>query len=80
MITIRKKRGNREYLFLGLTDANVQRLMKGEPIRVTAETHGGAIPEGWTIGIVYGANKEELRIEFERVGIMTPETELREPE
>jgi hypothetical protein len=79
LITIRKRRGQREYLFLGLTDANIQRLMKGEPIRLTAQTHGGAIPEGWTIGILYGANKEELRIELERAGIIDPGTELQEP-
>lgn len=80
MICVRKKRGPREYLFLGLTAANLERLQAGQPIRLTAETHGGAVPEGWTIGIIYGQNKEEIRLEMERAGIIQPEDESTKPE
>lgn len=73
MICIRRKRGDREFLFLGLTDSNLERLKKGQPIRVSAETHRNAIPTGWSIGIVYGENMEELRLTLEKARIILPE-------
>jgi hypothetical protein len=72
MICIRQKRGEREYLFFGLTEMNLQKLREGKPIRISAETHQGAVPEGWTIGIVWGENKEELQLTLEQAGIIDP--------
>lgn len=70
MIVLRRQRGERELLILGITEANVERLKAGQPIRVTAETHQGAIPEGWTVGIVYGLTREEIEIQLREAGLL----------
>lgn len=75
MIVIRKKRLGREFLFLGLTAGNIERLVAGHPMRISGETHQEAIPPGWTVGIIYGANMEELRRELEKAGIITAAAE-----
>ena len=50
----------KEFLLLGLTRENHERMMDGKPIRLTAESHGGGIPEGLTIVIFYGEKGDDL--------------------
>jgi len=47
-------------LVVGLTRENIVELQKGHPIRVNRGVHGDAVPQGLTIGIVYGDNKADL--------------------
>jgi len=47
-------------LLLGLTRENIEELIKGRPIRVTNETHGRVVPDGVSVGIVYGETKADL--------------------
>jgi hypothetical protein len=63
-------------LILGLTRVNVTRLINGEPIRITPETHGRGIPEGWTIVIVFGETEVSIAAEFERSGLIGPDTKI----
>lgn len=50
----------KQVLLLGVTDDNVKALTSGMPIRVSRETHGPGIPEGWLIVIVHGKTTTEL--------------------
>jgi hypothetical protein len=79
MICGRRTRDGREFLFLGLTEANVQLLREGHPIRLQRETHGESIPAGWTIGIILALNKEELMLKMLDDGLIGPETKLEMP-
>lgn len=51
---------NKEVLLLGVTDDNIKALTSGKPIKVSRETHGPGIPEGWVIVIVHGKTVNEL--------------------
>lgn len=48
-----------EIILLGITRENVTRLMKGQPIRVTAETHPG-FPVNRVIMICFGETERTL--------------------
>lgn len=48
-----------ELLILGLSDQNVARLLNGQPIRITKETHGEGVPAGWSIMIFHGKTEDD---------------------
>lgn len=60
MMIARGREGENMILFLGLSAESVRRLQLGQPIRITRETHGDGIPDGWTIGILYGPTEAHL--------------------
>jgi hypothetical protein len=69
-----KGASGRDILLLGLSAENVRRLQGGEPIRVTQETHGPGIPEGWVIGLVFGETEEDIEISLRKEGLITEGT------
>ena len=52
--------GATRVLVLGLTAANVERLMRGKPIRVRREVHGEGVPLGLEVLLLYGADEKSL--------------------
>jgi hypothetical protein len=52
---------NEQLLVLGLSKANVERLEQGQPIRVSRETHGMAVPAGLKIMIFTGETEQSMR-------------------
>lgn len=63
-----------EYLLLGVTGENIKRLLAGQPIRLTTETHGAGIPLGWRILIVYGETEKAVVNILRDAGLFTAET------
>lgn len=61
-----------EWLLLGLSRENINRLLAGEPIRLHASTHGEGIPKDWTISIVFGETELEMKKMLERAGLVAP--------
>jgi hypothetical protein len=51
-------------LILGLTAANVERLMRGQPIHVRRAVHGAGVPPGWEVLLVYGQDEASLRAQL----------------
>lgn len=66
-----------EFLLLGLSRENVTRLMLGQPIKITAATHGDGVPAGWTIALVFGETERQLQRQLELEGLITADTELK---
>lgn len=60
MIVAQIKADNETILLLGLSQVNVERLRKGEPIHVTRSKHGECIPESFSIAIMYGTTEKEM--------------------
>jgi hypothetical protein len=52
---------NRQLLVLGLSAENVRRLQGGQPIRVTRESHGIAVPADLTLVIFTGETELDVR-------------------
>ena len=60
MMIARGGEGENIFLLFGLTQENIQRLQANQPIRITRQTHGDAIPDGITIGIIYAPDEAQL--------------------
>jgi hypothetical protein len=63
-----------EILILGLTRENLSRLQQTQPIHIRRQTHGDGIPEGWEIIIIFGESERAIISEFEKAGMIDPET------
>ena len=50
---------DRQLLLLGLSRANVDKLMAGYPIRLRKDTHEG-VPENWEVVILFGETEAAL--------------------
>lgn len=59
-----------EFLMLGLSRENINRLIAGKPIVVKKDTHGDGVPDGWEIVILFGET------ELEKVGFVKPDTKV----
>jgi hypothetical protein len=68
--------GEGDLLVLGLSRVNVGRLVSGQPIKVTRETHGDGIPANWTIIIYYGETEQAMADELKQLGLVGPETRI----
>ena len=66
-----------EFILLGLSRENIDRLLNGKPIRLRRETHGEGVPEGWTIGIMFGETEMEMKRALEDAGVLGPETKIK---
>jgi len=53
MLIGRGEAEGRQLLLLGLSQGNIDRLVRDKPIKLTPETHPG-IPDGWEIALIYG--------------------------
>ena len=62
---------------LGITEENVKRLMKGQPIRVTFESLGFK-GDPREIVIFYGPTEQTIMKDFVDAGFITPETKIHE--
>lgn len=75
--------GTRPVLMLGLTEENVKRLKLGQPIHVTRDKHGEAIPDSMDLAILYGKDSDELMNLLRSAGSVRPfskaENESSEP-
>jgi hypothetical protein len=69
--------GASRYLILGLSRQNVRRLIAGEPIRISKASHGTAVPEGWTIAIVFGETELEIGSALRKDGVIDESTEIK---
>lgn len=69
-----------ELLILGVSDQNVARLLEGKPIRISRETHGDGVPEGWSIMILHGKTEDHLAQMLKDAGAVGPDTKvIRDP-
>lgn len=76
MILGRADNGDVQMLIIGLSDLNLEKLKKGQPIHVRRETHGGAIPEHWEIVILNGATENDMAGALKRAGMLGPGTQI----
>jgi hypothetical protein len=67
-----------ELLLLGLSEANLQELRKGRPIRCTHKTHP-AIPEGRTVVVMWGPTEQAIFDELRESGAIDGATVHRNP-
>jgi hypothetical protein len=66
------------FVLLGISEANIERLRRGWPIRVRRETHGLAVPEGLVIGIVWGMTERDIAAQLVKDRLLEPDA-LRQP-
>jgi len=60
-------------VLLGVSRENVNRLMRGLPIRVTAESHPG-FPADLVIAITFGETEKDITQQLE--GLISPDTKV----
>jgi hypothetical protein len=63
-------------LLLGISDGNIQRLRKGQPMRISRASHGEVVPPLLTIAIMTGASESVIADELRRVGILTADSQV----
>lgn len=61
-------------LLLGLSEANLERLQQGMPIRVSRETHGIAVPPNLKIFIIVGKDEAAIEADLRKFGVIGPAT------
>lgn len=61
---------------LGLTTANLNKMLAGLPVHVKGDTHPGALPDGWELMIFHGETEESMRQMFEKHKLIGPDTKL----
>lgn len=64
----------KQFILLGLSEMNIRRLVAGEPIKITRESHGDVVPENLIIGIMYGKSEKMMRDVLAKMGLITPDT------
>lgn len=76
------KDGSGDQVFvMGLSKMNLENLKAGRPMRITRETHGGVIPKGWEILILYGETEEVILNGLKEAGLVDDKSEVTgEPE
>lgn len=70
MILARGDRGDDQFLLIGLSRENIQKLTEGKPILMSRETHGDAIPELWSIAITFGETENQIAGELQKAGML----------
>lgn len=66
-------------LLLGLTAENIHRLIEGDPIRITEESHGAAAIKGLTIIIVADETDTDIYKVLRKVGAVDDSTVVTQP-
>lgn len=69
MIKLRGKRGDREFLLLGLSAGNVAKLRDGKPVEILKEELG----IGFDIAIMYGETEQAIVAELQSLGLELPD-------
>lgn len=62
------------FLLLGLSAENVKRLQAGQPVRVSRESHGLAMPNRLVIAIVVGESEEAIGRDLRKAGLIGANT------
>lgn len=70
MIFARGEHGEEKLLIIGLSAANVRRLLLKKPILIRREIHGDAVPDDWKIMIMAGETEEDIVTELKRRGLI----------
>jgi hypothetical protein len=70
MILARGDHGDDQFLLIGLSRANIDRLVKGQPILIRRKTHGEAIPELWKIALMFGETENQIAAELRKNGML----------
>jgi hypothetical protein len=65
-----------ELLLFGLARVNIEQLLRGNPIRITCETHGAGVPLGWTIWIMFGETEKSIMEELREAGVFSPDLKV----
>lgn len=68
--------GKGEFLILGLSRKNLDRLTDGQPIRMTPQTHGDGVPAGWTINILFGETEGQIVKDLQEAGLLSQGTKI----
>jgi hypothetical protein len=68
--------GKTQCMILGLSSLNIMRLMNNQPMEISREKHGEAIPEGWKIVLLFGQTEQSLFAEMRKAGIIRPDTNV----
>ena len=81
MILARGDHGDDQFLLIGLSRENIDRLVKGEPIPITRDVHGEAIPELWKIALMFGETENQIAFKLRKAGMLqgariTPQSNL----
>jgi hypothetical protein len=76
MIIARGSSNGGELLILGLSHGNINRLLAGQPMRMTRQTHGDGVPDGWTIVIMAGESEQALEQVLRQAGALGPQTTI----
>jgi len=58
-----------------LSRENIKRLTEGQPIRMTRKSHGGGVPEGWTIVMMH-VETEAMKRMLEVARLVKPEMQV----
>ena len=64
------------FLLLGLSRINIERLLAGQPIKITNQTHGPCVPPNLTLAIMFGETEASLREDLVKLGLIDKETQF----
>lgn len=76
MIIARATSGSGEFLIIGLSRDNINRLVDGNPIQTTPKAHGDGIPEGWSILLMFGETEADIHRELAGAGMIDDNTKV----
>ena len=65
------------FLLLGLSRVNIERLMAGQPIKISRATHGTAIPENLTLSLLFGETEQAIAKTLNDVGMIGEDTRIK---
>jgi hypothetical protein len=71
-----EREGGEQILILGLSQENIDRLSKGQPMHVSREKHGDGVPDGWEILILYGKTEADIHRQLAEAGAIGEETQI----
>lgn len=63
-----------QFIMLGLSRENINRLTKGELISVTQRSHGDGVPDGWQIVLHFGETEEDIAAQLKQAGAVDEAT------
>ena len=75
MLIGRGEAEGRQLLLLGLSQGNIDRLVRDLPIKITPETHPG-IPDGWEIALIYGQTEQAIAEALRKGGALLPDAKI----
>ena len=76
MIADEENETGKKVLILGLSQGNIDRLTKGQPILVSQETHGKGVPEGLEIAVLFGETEQSLLKQMQDSGAVGSHTKV----